>query len=126
MSSVRPQDLEKSIFAILDDYKITVEDQLNAASDKVGKQTVDTLKATSPRGKGKYAKGWKLKRVQTGGGRYKVVVYNSNYQLTHLLEYGHATRTGGRTKAMPHIKPAEDAAAAEFESEVKIIVGKTK
>ena len=33
--------------------------------------------------------------------------------MTHLLEKGHANRDGGRTKAYPHIKPAEEEAVKE-------------
>ena len=37
-------------------------------------------------------------------------VYNKkHYQLTHLLEKGHQTRKGGRTKAFEHIGPVNDA-----------------
>ena len=38
----------------------------------------------------------------------------TQYQLTHLLEYGHAKRGGGRTKAQPHIIKGEELAIKEL------------
>ena len=51
----------------------------------------------------------------------KAVVVHSKkqYRLTHLLEFGHAKRGGGRTKAQPHIAPAEKAGFDLLLSEVE-------
>lgn len=69
------------------------------------------LRANSPRKTGDYAKGWAYKIKDTAEGSYHGTVYNkTDYQLTHLLEKGHAKRNGGRVAAIPHIEPAfEDA-----------------
>ena len=74
-----------------------------------------------------YCKGWRLKKDKAGKNRYIVKVWNkTDYQLTHLLEFGHATRNGGRTKPQPHIRPTEEKYKKEFEKELKGRIGGIK
>ena len=46
--------------------------------------------------------------------------------MTHVLEFGHVTRNGGRTKAIPHIRPVEEKYSKEYEKELKQKIGGIK
>lgn len=115
---------------ILNEYKDVCYEALETALNDAGKEAVKELKATSPKRKkgktaGKYAKGWKVKKVTKKNGVYEVIVHNAtDYQLTHLLEYGHALVIGGRNvgfvRPYPHIKQAEENAIQKVETELKI------
>ena len=80
-------DIADEIAKALSEYSEEVAENLEAIKKEVAKDTVEMLKSTSPRGRrGKYAKGWRMKKDGTG-----YYVYNAtDYRLTHLLERGHA------------------------------------
>ena len=47
----------------------------------------------------------------------------TDYQLTHLLEFGHAINGGTkRVKAIPHIEPAKENAVETFVQEVEKVI----
>lgn len=110
--------LAGEIARALQEYTTEVEEGLEKVKVEVAKKTAETLKQTSPKLTGDYAKGWAIKKVGTA----QVVHNRTNYQLTHLLEKGHAKRGGGRVSAIPHIAPAEELAIEEFESEVERVI----
>ena len=115
---------------VLGDYPEEVKAATYEAMDKVSEEAVQRLKATSPRGSktrhpGRYAEGWTYeKRLD-----YNVIYNSTDYQLTHLLEYGHAvepkpTHPGkkSRVEGISHIKPVEEWANAEFLKETERIL----
>lgn len=110
---IKVDDLGKVIQDIVDEYADDAREVVAETLPKVGKKAVKELKARSPKKTGQYAKGWKSK-VEKERLDSKVIVYNATkYQLTHLLEKGHANRGGGRTQGIPHIKPTEEQAVKE-------------
>lgn len=129
-STITPDQLADRIKDVLKDYAEDVELKTVECVKAVAKEGVRALKSNSPHGKtGEYAKGWTQKTETTRLGS-TATIYNRDYRLPHLLEWGHVTRNGtGRqwdTKAKtarPHIEAVENTLIREFEhkliSEVK-------
>lgn len=115
-------DLTTQLTAAMKQYTGIISDDIETALKDVGKQTVRRVKELSPKRTGAYKRGWTA-TIERKSGTIKVVVHNKKYQLTHLLEHGHKTKSGGKVKAYPHIAPAEEfaeaAAMAAIEKAVK-------
>lgn len=90
------------------------------------KEAASTLQQASPKrkgkGGGKYAKSW-TSDVIKGRTFTSADVHNKKYyQLSHLLENGHANRDGGRTQPYVHIAPVEETAVRNVEEKIKRMI----
>ncbi len=112
------QDIASLITQALREYTADVVEEIDRQAIKIANKTVKELKQTSPRrihGGRHYADGWARTKTEDGQ-----VIYNKTKPgLTHLLEHGHAFRSGGRARAFPHILPAEEKAIKDFEKAVE-------
>lgn len=117
---IKTKGISNEIAKILGEYSSEIEVGVEAAKDTISKETAKNLRETSPKGAtGRYAKGWKVSDIKG-----KKVVHNkTDYQLTHLLEYGHANVNGKRTPAHPHIRPAEEKAISDFNETIRKFLG---
>lgn len=116
---ISPDEFAVAISAELTDFLNLTVEEMQESAKKIADQGVQKLKADSPKNTGKYAKGWRKKIV---AGRLKVgtVLYQGNRpSLTHLLEKPHQLRNGGMSKPQVHIKPVEEWACREYESDLK-------
>lgn len=118
--TIKPEGLQKALSEYLENYVEDIQEDVEEATDIVTKEAKEELIQTSPKSgvarDTKYYEGWALKNgTKNKNYRYTRVIWNkTNYQLTHLLEFGHATRNGGRTNAIPHIRPVEDKYGVKF------------
>ena len=109
MAGIDIDDLADEIMAGLTDYAGVVTDEVKKAVKKAGNTVKKEIQSTAPKKTGKYKKSFKVtKRKETANSLEITVHSKDRYQLTHLLEKGHAKRGGGRVAAIPHIAPAEE------------------
>lgn len=112
MASAIEQELKK--------YKNLATDEMKKAVKKAGNTTKKDINDSAPVRNGRYAKSWRSKVTAESSEGIEVTVYSpSRYMLAHLLENGHAKRGGGRVRAIPHIKPAEDHAEDELIQDIE-------
>ncbi len=119
--SVKIDDLAEAVMKELNAYSDEVSEALRESVKEVSKETAAEIREASPKSSGKYKKGWKSKVAHESRTDIRTTVYNSaKPQLTHLLEYGHAKRGGGRVEGKPHIRPAEEKLEAKLEGKIKV------
>lgn len=97
---------------IADDYEREVYEETKKGIDKTAKKMKDVIRDSTEfqDRTGKYRKAFALRKQEDRTWkRYSKTWYVKapHYRLTHLLEKGHLTRSGGRTRAFPHIEKGE-------------------
>ena len=104
----------------LEDYAKVIDTDMREAVTKAGQTVRKDISASAPKRYGTYSKSWSTKKTKQTSRSLEVTVYSRNrYQLAHLLEHGHAKRGGGRTRAFPHIAPAEERGVQQLEEDIK-------
>ena len=118
--TIRIDELADTVMKGLKEYAQLAADDLKEDVKKAGKTVKQQIESTAPRKTGKYAKSWMVKKTRETSDSIQVVVHSKNrYQLAHLLEHGHAKRGGGRTRAFPHIAPAEQAGTEQLMKDIE-------
>ena len=114
-------DIGAAIMKELQNYSNDVVEKVNTSSKEYANKLKKELQENSPKKTGDYKKGWRVKQVYKSHTLSQYVVHNAtDYQLTHLLEFGHAINGGTqRVKPIPHIAPAEEKIVNEFLAEVE-------
>jgi len=118
-------DLTAQLMTALSQYTAEVAIEVKQACKDVSKEMTDNIKRDSPKKTGDYAKGWKQKVEFEDKNNIRITTYNAtDYQLTHLLEFGWAKTNGGRVEGKPHIGPNEEKAKTELVKRIEKAVQK--
>ena len=121
---IKVNDFSGSVTTILNSWSAEVNEQVAEAIKDVATESRDELKVAGDfkNKSGKYRKGWKITYNELRYG-LEATVHNKVYQLTHLLESGHAKwlfgrDTGEEVKAFPHIENVNNEAQVKLEQEI--------
>lgn len=121
--SIDIDDLASAVAEELAKYSQEVTDGMKKEIKKASRECKQEIQQNSPVLTGSYKDGWRAKVAFESREDIRVVVHNqTDYQLTHLLEHGHAKATGGRVEGRPHIGPAEQNAEKKLIEKVKVVV----
>ena len=122
-------DVSQELISLFVTYGQQVNEVVDEAMEEVAEESCQELRSVSrfsPNGDptGEYSKDWVVDVEPVKRFIRKFVVHNEDhYQLTHLLESGHAkvlwgNKTGGKVQGYEHIKPVNDKAQERIVQEV--------
>lgn len=118
--SVSAGSLADAIMDSLREYSSLAADEMKEAVREAGNTVRDEIREKAPKDTGIYAKSWTVKKQRETSSSLSLTVHSRNrYQLAHLLEFGHAKRSGGRVSAKPHIADAEAAGIRQLEEDIR-------
>ena len=122
--TVSVDQMADAIMEGLKEYNELATEQVKKAVKSSAKLVKEEINASAPVRTGRYAKSWKTKTTKESNDTLEITVYSpTRYMIAHLLENGHAKRGGGRVRAIPHIKPAEEMGIEHLESDITRALG---
>ncbi len=123
-SGIQIGQLAEAIQKNLKAYSEEITEGIKAAVDDVSEELLQNTRADAPEDSGKYKKAISIKTAfeSPTERRKRWYVKAPRHTLSHLLENPHKTRSGGTTRAFPHIKKHEEKAVKDFESKVEGVI----
>ena len=120
MDKVGIDAMASAIMGNLTKYAELATDDMKKAVNNAGSTTKKEIQANAPENTGAYKRSWTITKESENSNSLALVVHSKNrYQLTHLLEHGHAKRNGGRVAGHSHIAPAEEKAEKQLLKDIE-------
>ncbi len=119
MKKIAVDELGNAIAKEFEQYVDLTTDEVKKIVKEVAEDVTEEIKSKAPVDTGAYKRSWVATQTKNTGNAAEYTVHSAkHYRLTHLLEYGHAKRGGGRTKAQPHIANGEKLAIKELKRKI--------
>ena len=113
-------DLASEVMKGLEEYAELADAGMKRAVRKTATAVKNEISANAPVKSGRYKRSWTTKKTKENSHTLEMTVHSKDrYQIAHLLEHGHAKRSGGRVAAIPHIAPAEANGADMLETLIR-------
>ena len=122
MQKVQINNLANEVTKILTEYSEEVTNECKNVVSKIAEQTNTEIKNhCNFKGTGKYIKSFKLTTSFEDARNKRITwhVRSPHYRLTHLLEFGHITRNGGRTRSFPHVRYGDEYVKTNLPKKIK-------
>ena len=115
-------NFDKAMSEILETFRNATDGIVDKAIKDTSEEALRELKSANPSGSGRYGSwkaynsSWTIKKNSVDQRNHRgATIHNAKYyQLTHLLEKGHALPQGGRSRSFPHIAPVDQKAEEEL------------
>ena len=115
MKKVSIDEMGNAIAKEFEEYVEMTTQEVKSICKEVAEDCKAKIQEEAPVDTGRYKKSWDVTETERKRMGVTYTVHSkTQYRLTHLLEFGHAKRGGGRTKAQPHISKGEDLAIKEL------------
>ena len=126
--AINVEDMSREIMKALNDYRDYCDATLAKDIEAAANLAKDEVQKNAPVDTGAYKKSWKVKKDMKDIRKPAATVRaGKKYRLTHLLENGHATRSGvGRAKALPHIGIANEHAEKKVDKLLEELTNGTR
>lgn len=119
MKAVSVDEMGNAIAKEFEQYVENTADDVKKIVEKIADDVKEKIEEGAPVDTGAYKKSWSVTQTKKSAlGAEYTVHSKTRYRLTHLLEFGHAKRGGGRVKAQPHIAKGEQLAISEIKKEM--------
>lgn len=127
MATIQIDQFDQALKDVMNEIQREAKRACDAAVESISKEALKAAQDAAPVHQtkssraGTYKKSIKRKQTRKAEfeSEYTIYVAAPEYRLSHLLENGHLTKKGNRTKAIPHFAKGQELADQKLEEEFK-------